>query len=162
LSIVIQKTRQLRMQNTATGFVKRWAVLSLDSSALQPDFRILWNTSIFHLKVYHSSFSMASVRDATARSHRQRQTAATENALALSDKIARLGGQIITRPERRRRWSEEEKLQLVEVACRPGNSVSQVARLRGHQREPAVRLVPPGVAKGIITDRRSEPGPVPR
>ena len=39
--------------------------------------------------------------------------------------------EIITGPERRRRWSEEEKLQLVEEACRPGHSVSQVARQRG-------------------------------
>ena len=39
--------------------------------------------------------------------------------------------EILTGPERRRRWSEEEKLQLVEEACRPGHSVSQVARQRG-------------------------------
>src|SRR5229473_858308 len=47
LSIVIQNTRQLRMQKTETRLVRRWAVLSFDSSALQPDLRILWNTSIF-------------------------------------------------------------------------------------------------------------------
>jgi hypothetical protein len=69
LSIVIQKTRQLRMQKTETRLVRRWAVLSFDySSALQPDLRILWNTSIFHLKAYHSSFSMASAREPTGRS----------------------------------------------------------------------------------------------
>ena len=39
--------------------------------------------------------------------------------------------EIITGPERRRRWSDEEKLQLVAEACRPGNSVSRVARQRG-------------------------------
>ena len=39
--------------------------------------------------------------------------------------------EILTGPERRRRWSEEEKLQFVEEACRPGHSVSQVARQRG-------------------------------
>ena len=39
--------------------------------------------------------------------------------------------EIITGPERRRRWSDEEKLQLVTEACRPGSSVSQVARQRG-------------------------------
>ena len=33
--------------------------------------------------------------------------------------------EIITGPERRRRWSDEEKLQLVEEACRSGNSLSQ-------------------------------------
>src|SRR3981081_3904900 len=57
LSIVIQKIRQLRMQKTETRLVRRWAVLSFESSALQPDLRILWNTSIFHLNAYHSSFS---------------------------------------------------------------------------------------------------------
>jgi len=39
--------------------------------------------------------------------------------------------EIITGPERRRCWSDEEKLQLVAEACSPGNSVSQVARQRG-------------------------------
>src|ERR1700676_2356497 len=68
LSIVIQKTRQLRMQKTETRLVRRWAVLSFDSSALQPDLRILRNTSIFHRKAYHSSFPMASVREPTGRS----------------------------------------------------------------------------------------------
>jgi len=63
LSIVIQKTRQLRMQKTEIRLARRWAVLSFDSSALQPDLRILWNISIFHLNAYHSSFSMASWRD---------------------------------------------------------------------------------------------------
>src|ERR1700724_297336 len=48
--------------------VRRWAVLSFDSSTLQPDLRILWNTSIFHLKAYHSSFSIASAREPTGRS----------------------------------------------------------------------------------------------
>src|SRR4051794_31323578 len=43
----IQKIRQLRMQKTATRLVRRCAVLSFDSSALQPDLRTLWNTSIF-------------------------------------------------------------------------------------------------------------------
>ena len=68
IDIVIQKTRQLRMQKTATKLVRRWAVLSFNSSALQPDLRILWNTSIFHRKAYHLSFSMASARETTGRS----------------------------------------------------------------------------------------------
>src|SRR6267154_817117 len=68
LSIVIQKTPQLRMQKSEIRLVRRWAVLSFDSSALQPDLRILWNTSIFHLKAYHSSFSMASAREPRGRS----------------------------------------------------------------------------------------------
>ncbi|MET4046104.1 hypothetical protein ABIC03_007843 [Bradyrhizobium sp. RT6a] len=68
MSIVIQKTRQLRMQKTDIRLVRRWAVRSFDSSALQPDLRILWKTSIFHLKAYHSSFSIASAREPTGRS----------------------------------------------------------------------------------------------
>src|SRR5262245_7228654 len=56
------------MQNSEIRLVRRWAVLSFDSSALQPDLRILWNISIFHLKAYHSSFSMAPWRDCTGRS----------------------------------------------------------------------------------------------
>src|SRR6266853_2098553 len=39
--IVSQKILQLRMQKTAIKLVSRWAVRSRDSSALQPDFRIL-------------------------------------------------------------------------------------------------------------------------
>ena len=39
--IVSQKILQLRMQKTAIRLASRAAVLSRDSSALQPDFRIL-------------------------------------------------------------------------------------------------------------------------
>ena len=67
MSIVIQNTRQLRMQNTAIRLVRRWAVRSLTSSALQPDLRTLWKTSIFHRKAYHWIFSMASRRDCTGK-----------------------------------------------------------------------------------------------
>ncbi|MCK1504300.1 hypothetical protein [Bradyrhizobium sp. 18] len=41
MSIVIQKTRQLRMQRSEIRFVRRWAVLNFDSSALQPDLLLL-------------------------------------------------------------------------------------------------------------------------
>src|ERR1700723_2607436 len=51
--------RQLRMQNSEKRFANRSAVRNLDSSALQPDLRILWNISIFQRIAYHSSFSMA-------------------------------------------------------------------------------------------------------
>ncbi|WP_419906604.1 hypothetical protein [Hoeflea sp.] len=37
------------------------AVRNLASSALQPDFRILWKVSIFQRMAYQSSFSMASL-----------------------------------------------------------------------------------------------------
>ena len=69
--------------------------------------------------------------------------------------------EIITGPERRRRWSEEEKLQLVEEACRPGNSVSQVARLRGINASQLFGWRRQAVAKGLISDHRSESGSAP-
>ena len=42
--MVIQKIRQLRMASTETRFTRRLAVRSLEVSALQPDFNILWKT----------------------------------------------------------------------------------------------------------------------
>ena len=68
MSIVIQKIRQLRMQKTAISFARRSAVLSRASSALQPDFRILWNTSIFHHRAYQRSLSTAARFAVTGRS----------------------------------------------------------------------------------------------
>jgi hypothetical protein len=68
LAIVIQKTRQLRMQKIATRLTIRSAVLSRTSSALKPDFKILWKVSIFQRIAYQSSFSIASLRDRTGRS----------------------------------------------------------------------------------------------
>jgi transposase len=68
---------------------------------------------------------------------------------------------IITQPERRRRWSEEEKLALVEEACRPGNSVSQVARQRGINASQLFGWRRQALAKGLLTDHRSEPASVP-
>ena len=64
--------------------------------------------------------------------------------------------EIITRPERRRRWSEEEKLALVEEACRPGNSVSEVARQRGINASQLFGWRRQALAKGLLTDHRSE------
>ena len=69
--------------------------------------------------------------------------------------------EIITGPERRRRWSEEEKLQLVEEACRPGHSVSQVARQRGINASQLFAWRRQALAKGLVTDNRSEPSAVP-
>lgn len=65
--------------------------------------------------------------------------------------------EIITGPERRRRWSEEEKLQLVEEACRPGCSVSQVARARGINASRLFAWRRQALAKGLISDNRPEP-----
>lgn len=69
--------------------------------------------------------------------------------------------EIITRPERRRRWSEDEKLQLVEEACRPGNSVSQVARQRGVNASQLFGWRRRALAAGVLIDRRSEPTTAP-
>src|SRR2546421_10103896 len=65
--------------------------------------------------------------------------------------------EIITGPERRRRWSDEEKLQLVSESCRPGHSVPQVARQRGINASPLFGGRRQALAKGLITDNRSAP-----
>lgn len=64
--------------------------------------------------------------------------------------------EIITGPERRRRWSDEEKLQLVAEACQPGKSVSQVARERGISASQLFGWRRKAIAQGLITDRRLE------
>ena len=64
--------------------------------------------------------------------------------------------EIITRPERRRRWSDEEKLELVAEACRPGGSVSQVARERGVSASQLFGWRRQALAKGLVTDCRPE------
>src|SRR5437868_12751194 len=69
--------------------------------------------------------------------------------------------EIITGPERRRRWSDEEKQQLVAEACRPGNSVSQVARQRGISASQLFGWRRQALAKGLITDNRSVPSVAP-
>ena len=69
--------------------------------------------------------------------------------------------EIITRPERRRRWSEEEKLQLVEEACRPGYSVSQVARQHGINAGQLFTWRRQARAKGLVSDARSKPNVAP-
>ena len=69
--------------------------------------------------------------------------------------------EVITGPERRRRWSDEEKLQLVAEACGPGNSVSQIARLRGISASQLFGWRRQMLAKGLVTDNRSEPSVAP-
>ena len=69
--------------------------------------------------------------------------------------------EVITGPERRRRWSEEEKLQLVEEACRPGMSVSLVARQRGINASQLFAWRRQALANGCVVDNRSEPGAAP-
>ena len=67
--------------------------------------------------------------------------------------------EIITGSERRRRWSEEEKLQLVEEACRPGHSVSQVARQRGINASQLFAWRRQALANGLVSDNRHEAVP---
>ena len=66
--------------------------------------------------------------------------------------------EIITGPERR---SNKEKLQLVAEACQPGNSVSQVARERGISASQLFGWRRQMLAKGLVTDNRSEPSVAP-
>ncbi len=54
--MVIQNMRQLRMQKIAIRLTIRSAVRSFESSALQPDFKILWKVSIFQRMAYQDSF----------------------------------------------------------------------------------------------------------
>jgi transposase len=69
--------------------------------------------------------------------------------------------EIITGRERRRRWSEEEKLQLVAESCRPGCSVSQVARQRGINASQLFAWRRQALAEGLISDNRHEPTAAP-
>lgn len=69
--------------------------------------------------------------------------------------------EILTGPERRRRWSKEEKLQIVEEACRPGYSVSQVARQRGINPSQLFTWRRQARAKGLIGEARSGPSVAP-
>jgi transposase len=69
--------------------------------------------------------------------------------------------EIITRPERRRRWSDEEKLRLVAEACRPGNSVSRVAHEHGVSASQLFGWRRQALAKGLVTDQRCERGAAP-
>jgi transposase len=69
--------------------------------------------------------------------------------------------EIITGPERRRRWSDEEKLQLVAESCQPGNTVSQVARQRGINASQLFGWRRQALAKGLISDNRSAPSSAP-
>ena len=65
--MVVQNIRQLKRQKIAMRLTRRSAVLSLASSALHPDLRMWWNTSIFHRSAYQFSFSIASSADFTSR-----------------------------------------------------------------------------------------------
>ena len=57
-----------RMQKSAIRLTRRSAILSFDSSAMQPDLRIFRHTSIFQRIACQSSFSIASARERTGKS----------------------------------------------------------------------------------------------
>jgi transposase len=42
-----------------------------------------------------------------------------------------LRGEVLSGPERRRRWSDEEKLRVLAQSIAPGSSVSLVCRMHG-------------------------------
>ena len=65
--IVIQKILQAKILEIEINRQSPSAVRSFDSSILQPDLRILKNTSIFHRRAYHSSFSIAAAREFTGK-----------------------------------------------------------------------------------------------
>ena len=65
--MVSQKTLHPMMQKMEIRFTSLSELRSLDSSALHPDLRILWNTSIFHRIAYQLSFSMAALSDLTGQ-----------------------------------------------------------------------------------------------
>lgn len=62
-SIVIQKTHQRSRQKIAMKLTSRSALRNFPSSALQPDFNILWKISIFQRSADDFNFSTASVPD---------------------------------------------------------------------------------------------------
>ena len=77
-----------------------------------------------------------------------------DNLPTESDTFRRV--EVITGPERRRRWSHEEKLRLVAEA-----SVSQIARERGLSASQLFGWRRQMLAKGVVTDTRSEPSVAP-
>ena len=90
--MVIQKMRQLRTQNTAIRFTIRCAVRSFDASALQPDFRTLWNVSTFHRTAYQEIFPIAVYEEVVRRFGEAGEPALREQvAKALVNKGVRLG-----------------------------------------------------------------------
>ena len=66
---------------------------------------------------------------------------------------------VMTRPERRRRWSADERFQILAEAFGPGGSVAQSARRQDvscgliyHWRQEARRLSSQGFAPEVVTD----------
>ncbi len=66
---VIKKILQAIMLMTVKYLINLSAVPSLHSSTLRPDFKILCNISIFHLKQYQLTFSTASSKVLTGKKH---------------------------------------------------------------------------------------------
>src|SRR5215469_5492381 len=78
--------------------------------------------------------------------------------------------EVITRVERRRRWSREEKQRLVAESSRPDRTVSQVARAHGvapnllftwRRQFLAAAVAGAGASAGFVPVRLTEEGPPP-
>ena len=67
----------------------------------------------------------------------------------MSDDYQRI--ELITGTARRRRWTTEQKLRIIEASCEPGESVSSVARRHGDRWR---RLMPQGGAAAVGSDER--------
>ena len=76
--------------------------------------------------------------------------------------------EVITRVERRRRWSRDEKQRLVAESARPDRTVSQVARAHGvalnllftwRRQFLAAAVARPGASAGFVPVRLAEEGP---
>jgi transposase len=48
--------------------------------------------------------------------------------------VLKMAGEVLSGPERRRRWSSEQKASIVSETAQPGTSVSEVARRHGISR----------------------------
>jgi transposase len=67
----------------------------------------------------------------------------------MSDDYQRI--ELITGTARRRRWTTEQKLRIIEASYAPGESVSSAARRHGGGAEPALSMAAPdgGGRRGV-------------
>ncbi len=57
--------------------------------------------------------------------------------------------EVVTSDQRRRRWTPEQKLEVVKQTNEPGNSVSMVARQFGITESPRVSWRPVGLSRDL-------------
>src|SRR5215210_982339 len=96
------------MQKTAISLTSRSAVLSRAFSVWQPDFRILWNTSTFHLRAYQCSFSIAAAQVGTGKSVISRQSMAGRSAGSVRS-LAQITVRLSADSASACRWVEERE-----------------------------------------------------